>query len=184
MHAPGGVVRVCMSAAQLVTHTRPGEWSHQGEKYTRHKRNAHSSTSMHVPAQTNTLTSTALTHQKKKMRSPHTNKNIHTPAAVCTHLVVLCVRARARVCVRVLGGDGGVGIGVVVVIIVGVCVCVCVCLWLNFLFTPDLVEGVEVSGSVCGSGGVCLWLAFLFWFVGALCILCVCVDVSGHLFTG
>ena len=59
MHAPGGVVRVCMSAAQLVSHTRPGEcvcvW---GGEYTRHKkktqkRNAHSSTSMHAPAQTN-----------------------------------------------------------------------------------------------------------------------------------
>ena len=53
-----------------------------------------------------------------------------------------------------------------------------VCLRLNFLFTPDLVEGVEVSGSVCGGGGVCLSLAFLFTFVGALCIVyCVCVCV-------
>ena len=47
--------------------------------------------------------------------------------------------------VRVRGGGGGV------------CECVCVrarvCLRLNFLFTPALVEGVEVSGSVCGGGG-------------------------------
>ena len=37
-----------------------------------------------------------------------------------------------------------------------VCVCVCVrarvCLRLNFLFTPALVEGVEVIGSICGGG--------------------------------
>ena len=59
-----------------------------------------------------------------------------------------------------------------------------VCLRLNFLFTPDLVEGVEVSGSVCGGGGVRLWLAFLFGFVGSLCVNCVCVNVSGYLFTG
>ena len=68
---------------------------------------------------------------------------------------------------RVRGGGGGGG----------VCARARVCgLRLNFLFTPVLVEGVEVSGSVCGGGGVCLSLAFLFTFVGALCIVyCVCV---------
>ena len=49
-----------------------------------------------------------------------------------------------------------------------------VCLRLSLLLTPAPVSG----GSVCGGGGVCLWLAFLFSFVGALCSVCVCVNVS------
>ena len=56
-----------------------------------------------------------------------------------------------------------------------VCVCVCararVCLRLNFLFTPALVEGVEVSGSVCGGGGVPLSYSGLC----RRCVLCVSV---------
>ena len=48
----------------------------------------------------------------------------------------LCASVGASVRVRG-GGDGDV------------CVCVCVC-------ARARVEGVEVSGSVCGGGGVCL----------------------------
>ena len=131
MHAPGGgVVRVCMSAAQLVTHTRPGEWSHQGggntlatkkketkKKCTLQHQYARTSTNKyphqhrtHTPEKKNALT----THKQKHA---HSSSSMHTPGGV----------VRARVCVRVRGGGG-----VVVVVVVGgggVCVRagVCVC---------------------------------------------------------
>ena len=104
---------------------------------------------------------------------------MHAPGGV----VRACACARARVCVRVRGV--GVGVGVVVVVVVGVCVCARagVCLRLNFLFTPDLVEGVEMSGSVCGSGDVCL-CSLSYSGLWGHCVLYVCVNASGHLFTG
>ena len=120
------VVCVCMFAQHARTSTKT-KHQHQYKQNTLtstalrtnkkiEKKNAHSSTSMHAPrvcvcvcaclsvclrsmhtpAQKNTLTAPH-SHTRKKMHS--SQKKMYTPAPVCTHVVVLCVRACARVCI-------------------------------------------------------------------------------------
>ena len=87
----GGGVRARVSAQHAHTSTKkiPSPAPHQNKKQCAHHTHTHKQKTF------------ALTHQNKKQCAhhthTHTNKNIHTPAPVCTHLVVLCVRARVRV---------------------------------------------------------------------------------------
>ena len=90
MLAPGGVVRANVCICAVSTKNTLTSTIHQ-----RHARTSSETKHQH---QHKKYTNQHRTHTPdKKMRSLHTHKRkLHTPAAVCTHLVRVCV----RVCLR------------------------------------------------------------------------------------